>query len=848
MIFKNIFVYPKYPANLQRLYELACNLWCTWDYDAISLFYRIDTQLFRKVNHNPLRFLHSLSKGRLQELSEDKGFLFEFEKIWEKFQRYLQYAGTFKAECADECDLEQSDVIAYFSMEFGLHESIHIYAGGLGVLSGDFLKGASDLDLPIVGVGLLYKYGYFTQHIDLHGYQQEVFSKLESHLVPVKELRDSEGNWAQVNVRILDKDVKVKLWKIDVGKAKLILLDTDIESNPAPLRYITGELYAGDREKRIQQELVLGIGGVKALQHLGINAKIYHFNEGHSAFAIIGRLQNLMSSNNFSFFEAKAIIRASTVFTTHTPVIAGNENFKTDLVKKHLEPILKELGLDFDQIAQTGYVNNNKDVFWLPAFAMHFSRYINGVSEQHAQISRKMWADIFPNRPILEVPIKSVTNGVHVSWISPPFVDLFNRYLGPDYIHCGDKEDMWKKIYNIPDQELWEEHRRNKKDMVNFIRRQFAEQMTVEGYSHSKLLNISRWLNNDYLTIVFARRFAAYKRPVLILRDKERFRKILTNPEKPVQMIFSGKAHPADEQSKKMIKEIIDFTREYHVGDRVIFLENYDINIARHLHWGADIWLNNPAADMEASGTSGMKAAMNGVLHLSTLEGWWLEGYDGNNGWAITAGRRYSRPDLQEMADANQIYDLLEHEITELYYNRNEADIPETYIRMMKDSIFSVCRNFNMNRMLCDYLKKSYMPAKEQSTRIADENYKLLKQAAEEEKKILKCWDDIAITSFKTNIEKKDHFTEGEVMDVVCGVRFGQTTPELFTVELFYIYDEEKTYKILPMESTHSQGGITYYKYSLELKGYGTQSLNVRIKPANEIIQDIRPELIKWKD
>jgi starch phosphorylase len=846
MNLKSIFVYPQFPKNLQRLYELAANLWSTWNYDAIDLFYRADAQVFREVNHNPLKLLHSLSKEKLNDLSGDKGFLSELEKVWEKFKNYLQYAGTFRDEYAGECNFGENDAIAYFSMEYGLHESIHTYAGGLGVLAGDFLKSASDLGLPIVGIGLLYKFGYFTQHIDMNGCQQEVFSRFENHLIPVRELRDSQGNWAHINVKVSDEDVKVKLWKIDIGKSKLILLDTDIEDNPSHLRDITNELYVGNREKRIQQELVLGMGGIKALDLLRIKTQVYHFNEGHSAFAIIGRLQDLITNKKFSFSEAKAVIRASTVFTTHTPVIAGNENFDTNLVKKYLGATIKEMGLEFDKIAHLGHVDGRADVFWLPAFAMRFSRYVNGVSNQHAEMSRKMWAGIFPERPIMEIPIRAVTNGAHMSWISQPFTDMFNRYLRPHHVHCGKREDIWKNIHNIPNEELWEEHRRNKRDLINFIRRQFNQQSLNVEYAHGKKPNINLSLNTDYLTIVFARRFAAYKRPTLILKDKERFRKILTDPQKPVQMIFAGKAHPADQQSKEMIKEIIDFAREYGVEDRVIFLENYDMNIGRHLYWGADVWLNNPAQDMEASGTSGMKAAMNGVLHLSTLEGWWPEGYNGRNGWAVSAGRRYNRADLQEIADANQLYDLLENEITELYYNRNDTDIPEAWVAMMKESIISACQDFNMNRVLYDYLEQYYIPAIEDSARISDDDYKLLKQAAQKEKEALKHWDNIKIISFSTNIEKKDHLTEGENVEVECSVQFGEASPELFSVELFYMYDQDSAYRILPMELIQRRGDVTYYKRTLEIEKYGSQSLNVRIKPADMIVQDIHPELVKW--
>ncbi len=848
MLLKSIFVWPRFPENLQPLYELACNLWSVWNYDALGLFYRIDTRLFRKVKHNPLKLLHSLSRERLDDLSRDKRFLSELEGIWVKFQDYLNSAGTLNDEYGGKCSLGADDTIAYFSMEFGLHESICIYAGGLGVLAGDFLKGASDLGVPVIGIGLLYKFGYFTQHIDLKGEQQEVFTRFENHLIPVKELYDSQGNWAHINVKILNEQVRVRVWKIDIGKSRLILLDTDIENNAPNLRNITHQLYVGDREKRLQQELVLGIGSIKALDVCGIDPKVYHFNEGHCAFAVLGRLHDLMVNKSFSFSEAKAVIRASTVFTTHTPVIAGNEHFPSDLVKKYLQPYLDDMGLSYDLLSELGYINDDTNVFWLPALAIRFSKYINAVSKQHAQLSRKMWSSIFPDRPILEIPITAIANGVHLSWISPPFVDLFNRYLGPDYVYGGKRGTVWSNIYNIPDEELWEEHRRNKRDLINFTRRQFTEKMTMGGYSFTRMLSVNRLLNTDYLTVVFARRFAGYKRPTLILTDKQRFKKILTNPARPVQIVFAGKAHPTDQQSKAMIKEILDFAKEYEVEDRVIFIEDYDMHIARHLHWGADVWLNNPAQDMEASGTSGMKAAMNGVLHLSTLEGWWRQGYNGRNGWAITAGNLYDKWDLQTIADANQLYDLLEHEITDLYYTRSEMDVPRAWVRMMKDSMFSVVHNFNVNRMLCDYLKNAYIPSKDQSARLAADNYKLLKEAVKEEELVLKYWDSVKLTSFAVSGTKKEKLTEGEIVEVRCGVNFGQAPPELFTVELFYMYDQETVYETLPMQPKQRQGNLMYYTYSLEMKGYGSQSLNVRVKPANLVIQDIYPQLIKWAD
>ena len=846
MIFKNLFVYPAYPRNLNKLYQLAYNLWCTWNYEAISLFHRIDPTLFRAVNRNPVRLLLSLRKERIEGLSQDKGFLFELEKVWEKFQDYMAHSIKGEHANGNEAQLDESDIIAYFSMEFGLHECIPIYGGGLGILSGDFLKAASDLALPVVGIGLIYKFGYFTQRITLDGQQEELFVEFQNYHLPIRELQHPNGAKAYVKIRILDEELKIKLWQIDVGRTKLVLLDTDIEDNPPNLRAITHELYVADRDKRLQQELVLGFGGVKALQFLGLEPKIYHINEGHSAFLLVARLQRLMVEQNFSFSEAKSLIRASTVFTTHTPVIAGNENFKTEKVKKYLEPAVKELGLSFDELGEHGFIENNKENFWLPALAIRFSRHVNCVSKLHREVSRKMWASLFPERPEVEIPMDYVTNGVHLSWLSEPFTDLFNRHVGPDYVHCAEDEHFWKKIADIPGDEIWEAHRRNKQNLVTFVRRKLADDLTARGYSPPKIVNVTRLLNPEYLTVVFARRFAHYKRPTLILKDKERLQKILTNPRKPVQLIFAGKAHPADTAGKKMIKEIIDFAKDYQFEDKVIFLENYDISTARHLVWGADVWLNTPLRENEASGTSGMKAAINGVLNLSVLDGWWPEGYSGKNGWAITAGQFYRHSDLQETAEANQIHDLLEEEITELFYDRNEVGIPEQWVEMMKESISTVCRKFNMNGVLAGYLEKLYLPSKKDIEELCEDNFRQLKEATGKADEIMRHWDSIEFTDFSTNVDKRDRLIEGDQLEVCCSVDLGRAPPELFSVELFYMPGNKDNFKVIPMQLQERQKTSATYNCSFAIEGYGLQRINVRIKPADEIVQDLHSELVRW--
>ncbi|MFH1372141.1 MAG: alpha-glucan family phosphorylase [Planctomycetota bacterium] len=848
MIFKNIFVYPRYPENLKKLYALANNLWATWNYEAIDLFYRIDPQLLRSVSHNPVKFLLNLPKEIIDRLSKDRGFLSELDRVWENFQDDMKY--NKEPDKANDAagGLSKNDLVAYFSMEFGLHECIPIYGGGLGILSGDFLKTASDLGMPVIGVGLIYKFGYFTQRINLEGFQEELFVEFENHFLPITEMRGPDGEKAYIEVNILGQPCRAKLWQIEVGQIKLILLDTDIEGNPPDLRDITNELYVADKDKRLQQELVLGFGGVKALQMLNIEPKIYHINEGHSAFLIIARLQKLMAERKLSFSEARALVRASTVFTTHTPVIAGNENFDTRLVKKYLEPEIKSLGLAFDEFAGFGFIEDAKNTFWLPALAIRFSNYINCVSKMHMDVSKKMWASVFPASPVIEVPFDYVTNGVHWSWVSETVTKLLKRHLGPDYIHCAGDGKLWNKLAEVPDDEFWKAHQTNKHNLIDFIRKKLADDLSVKGYSPLKIANLIRLFNPEYLTIVFARRFAHYKRATLLLKDKERLKKILSDPQKPVQLIFAGKAHPADAAGKHMIKEILDFAKENQLEDRVIFLENYDINVARHLISGADVWLNTPIRENEASGTSGMKAAMNGVLNLSVVDGWWAEGYNKNNGWAITAGEFYHQSELQDAVEANQLYDLLEEEITESFYDRDEAGIPKKWTAMMKESITSVCSKFNMNRVLLEYSSKLYTPAVSEINRLSENNFKQLKDSIAKEQEILKYWDAIGFKDFTTNLDKTERLTEGDKLSTQCTVDLNRAAEELFSVELFYKFDNLNNFKIVPLTLKDRKGNLARYEGTLEIEGYGLQDINIRIRPADKTIQDLHPELVKWKD
>jgi starch phosphorylase len=844
MTLKNIFVYPRLPKNLSTLHLLAHNLWCTWNYDAINLFYRIDAPLFRASNHNPVQFLLNLPGERINQLAHDKGFLFELQQVWKQFQQYMAYNEQFQTPAGGA--LTSNDVVAYFAMEFGLHECTPIYGGGLGVLSGDFLKSASDLNLPVVAIGLIYRYGYFTQRINTKGEQEEQFLEFDNHVIPIHELRGPDGAHVWVEIQMPSQPLRIKLWQMDVGKVRLILLDTDVPENPPDLRDITYELYVADRTKRLQQELVLGIGGVRALERLGIEPKIYHINEGHSAFLILARLQQLMQRDGLGFLEAKALIRASTVFTTHTPVIAGNENFDIDLVREYVDHDVQALGLSFDELAAEAFINNDRRTFWLPVFAIRFARYINAVSKMHRDVSRRMWADLFPSTPETELPIDFVTNGVHHSWLSAPVVELLSRHIGPQYIRCTSDPLAWDKVRTIDDEEVWQTHHRNKQSLITFVRKKLADDLAARGYIAPRILKLTRALNPEYLTIVYARRFARYKRATLILRDKERLAKMLSNTTKPVQIIFAGKAHPADTLGKNMIKEIIAFAQDYQLEDHVVFLENYDINVARHLAWGADVWLNNPVRENEASGTSGMKAAINGVLNLSVLDGWWPEGYNGRNGWAIRGAEYDHQFEMQEAAEAEQIYDLIEEEITELFYDRNEAGIPVRWVQMMKESIASIGCQFTMNRVLADYLRKFYLVSKATVGELSGNNYEQLRRGLAGAQEVLSNWDKIAITGFSTSVDSQEVVTEGENVDVTCRVDFHGAPADWFDVELFYLVRDRNEYRVIPMQPQDGEKSAGLFGCRLEITGRGLLSLNARIKPSSPLLQDLYPDLVKW--
>ncbi len=848
MNLRRFYVKPHMPGRLKPLFELAYNVWTTWDQEAIRLFSRIDPALFRKVHHNPVEFIHRLGSERLAELAKDPGFLFELEQVWYKFITYLSFEGTYLSEAGEEKSFGEGDIIAYLSMEFSLHESIPIYSGGLGILAGDYLKAASDVGLPLVGFGLLYRFGYFTQRINLHGLQEEEYKENVWHLKPVEEVLDPEGQPIVFGVPLKDVEAAVKLWKINVGRTTLYLLDTNLEDNPPQVRAITDMLYDPDRDDRIEQELILGRGARVAMRRLGIEPKVYHLNEGHSAFIILERLKELMLGEGRSFEEAANIIRNSTVFTTHTPVIEGNEHFDEELILDYAAADLKKLGLSADRFLDLGRVSGRGKSFWLPALAIRFSRFTNGVSPIHAQVSRGMWRPLFAELHELEIPIHSINNGVHLpTWMSKDIAFLFDRYVGPDYLHKAEKPEVWEKVAAIPDAELWEAHLRAKRDLISFVRRRLMAEMERKGFAESKLREIEDVLSPHALTIGFARRFAPYKRANLILSNPERLKAILTHPQRPVQIIFSGKSHPADLEGKRIIQQVLRFIRDHELETRVVFVEDYDMDVARHLVTGVDVWLNTPLKPLEASGTSGMKAGINGVLNLSVMDGWWPECYNGENGWAITAGEAIENLEAKAAAEANQIYELLEEEIAPMFFERSEGDIPRDWAQWMKNAIETVGRGFNIHAMLRGYLYSFYLPETETSARLAADKGKGLKALTKLKKDIDRYWSKIYIRDYFTSIDDHVPAVEEEVT-VDCYVQVDDAPVELVMAEVVYTYGEDGgRLERIPLSFQESYPDkVAKFSGSFRLKEPGLQEMGVRVRPADPLFSELNPNYVIW--
>jgi starch phosphorylase len=697
------------PRRIARLGELAYNLWWTWSPDAQRLFMRIDKELWEAEYHNPVTFLKRVERSKLNAVTNNRYYLEFYDRILRLYDQYMNESEPYVKLNHPEL---KKRLIAYFSMEYGLHESLPIYAGGLGVLSGDHVKEASDLGLPFVAVGLYYAEGYFGQRISEDGWQEARYDRHPLEDLPINQVFEADGKPLTVSLQLPGRKVQARIWEVRVGRVPLYLLDTNVEENAPGDRALSSRLYSSDLDMRISQEILLGVGGLKALCQLGYDPDIFHMNEGHAAFLVLERIRELVNAGQ-TFAAAAEYVRTSNIFTTHTPVPAGNDEFPLWLVDKYFSHLWPELGLTREEFVDLArHTISWGDTFSMPVLALRHSEWRNAVSELHGQVTRRMWHFLWPDRRVEEVPITHITNGIHPgTWLARRLNHLYGRYLGPDWMEHVDDPELWDLVNNIPDDQLWAVRQHLKRKLVAYVR-EYARRQWLRGDSRPVQVLASGVMLNPYtLTIGFARRFAPYKRANLILRDVERLTRIINRSGMPVQIIFAGKSHPDHEGGKMLIQEVYRAVKRSQSGGRLVFLEGYDMNLARYLTQGVDVWMNTPRRPNEASGTSGQKAAINGVLNFSVLDGWWREGYNGQNGWAIGQDVDYTDEELQDRTDAESLYNTLENEIIPLYYQERSSDgLPGEWIARMKESIRTLTPQFSMRRMVKEYLERMYLP------------------------------------------------------------------------------------------------------------------------------------------
>jgi glycogen phosphorylase len=695
----------------ERLWSLANNIWWSWDPDCISLFRDLNPTRWRQLNQNPIALLSEIPAAELERRATELVLHSRINYCYRRQQEYLRADQTWGAQNAG---VLRPRPVAYFSAEFGLHESLPIYSGGLGVLAGDHIKSASDLDIPLIGVGLFYGQGYFLQRLDQNGWQREEYLETDISQLPLQIAIGQNGEPVIVQVATRNGSIRAKVWRLNVGRCNLLLLDSNVPENTPDDRELSSRLYGGDARTRIRQELLLGVGGYRALRAMGISPGVLHLNEGHSGFAVLDAIRARMEDEGVDFKTAASQVPREVVFTTHTPVPAGHDRFDADLIEEHLGPLRDQLGLTHENLMGFGrvYSNDYQERFCMTVLGLKLSRRANAVSSLHGEVSRAMWWNLFPGNPEDAVPIGHITNGVHVpSWLAPQMRRLYDRHLGVGWENKTSDKRIWAAIENVDDGELWETHLSLKSQLLDFTRHRAREQASRRSESQETLSKLSKLLSPDALTIGFARRFATYKRANLILADIERLASMVNDPKRPVQFLFAGKAHPHDEPGKIVLQQIAQLMRDSNLGNKFVFIEDYDINVGRYLVQGVDVWLNNPRRPLEASGTSGQKVVLNGGLNLSVLDGWWAEAYDGMNGFAIGTGRTHSSFDVHDKRDGDDLYRVLRDEVIPLYYQRDRDGLPRGWIQRMKRTIRTLGWRFNADRMVIDYTQKCYVPA-----------------------------------------------------------------------------------------------------------------------------------------
>ena len=839
-------VIPNIPEPLSFLEILSKNLWWSWQTDAIELFRRIDPRLWEYSKKNPLVFLTQISQQRFKELAKDKGFLSNQHNVKKRFEEeVLSPVDKTKTPYGEE-------IIAYFSMEFGIHESIPLFAGGLGILAGDHIKAASEKAIPLVGIGLLYRYGYFNQFLNQDGVQQEEYIETSIYSLPVERARDVSGKELHITVPGPEGEIHAVVWKLMVGRIPIYLLDTNIQKNSSENRNITSKLYSGTNKTRMCQEILLGIGGIRALAGMGINTNVCHLNEGHAAFAALEKLRQIISTHSIDLETAMEIAPRSTVFTTHTPVAAGYDEFPKNMIMPFLNQLKGKLECDENEIMLLGKQSssNHDESFSMFFLGLKTAAYCNGVSELHGKVARKMWSGMWPNHYQEEIPISHITNGIHLpTWISKNISLLLERYIGTKWNRIHLNTNMTDRINDIFDEELWRAHETNRSNLIRICRQLMTKQYGRRNAPRAVMMNAESVLDNDTLTIAFARRFTSYKRANLLLMDPDRLESLINSDDKPVQFIFAGKAHPKDNEGKDLIKRLVEFARRDSVRHRMVFLENYDINIAKRLVQGADLWLNTPRRPFEACGTSGMKAAVNGVLNASILDGWWCEGYDESRGWKIGKGKIYQDHHYQDAIESQALYNLLEHSIIPCFYEQNSSGIPSRWIKMMKESIKMVLLNFSSYKMVSEYEKKAYAPIVKRLPELTKNGCEEAINLKIQKQRLLKHWGSIRI---QPAVKEKDGpFRLGEKFRVTTVVNLGELRNNEVNVQLFHGIMElgdnlvsGKT-KLMTVEKDNGQNEYLY-GCTLTCQDTGRHGFTVRVRPNGDSWTTNTPGLITW--
>ncbi|HLN72919.1 MAG TPA: alpha-glucan family phosphorylase [Prolixibacteraceae bacterium] len=825
-VWKKLFVESNIPEMLAPLKELSRNLWWVWNTEARELFQMIDAEIFDECEHNPILLLERVSYQRFLDLENDDAFILKMNNVWKSLQTYLNERKTLHGPS-----------IAYFSMEYGLHDSLKIFSGGLGILAGDYLKEASDSKVNLVGVGLLYRYGYFRQNISIAGEQLSYYDAQQFSKIPVQPAFDQNGEWVSIEVEYPGRTVSARVWQVSIGSVRLFLLDTDFDSNIDEDRFVTHHLYGGDNENRLKQEMLLGLGGIRVLKKLGIEADIYHCNEGHAAMIGLERIKDLVESTELKYAEAKEVVRASTLFTTHTPVPAGHDSFHQDLFQRYMDKYPEKVNITWEEFLSLGKANVYEDHFNMSYLACNLSVGINGVSRLHGDVSKEILRPLYEGYLAEEIEIGYVTNGVHYStWVAKEWKEIHQKYFGEKFPQEQLDIDVWEHIYKIPDEEIWKIKQSLRLKTIGYIKQRFTDTWIQRHENPKQITEVLGKLNPNALTVGFARRFATYKRAHLLFRNLDRLSKLVNDPERPVQFIFAGKAHPADKAGQDLIRYIVEISKRPEFIGKILFVQNYDMNLAKMMLQGVDIWMNTPTRPLEASGTSGEKGVMNGTIHFSVLDGWWVEGYKKDAGWALPQENSYDLNELQDELDAETIYNIFDDEILPAFYSRNAKGIPEKWVSYIKNTFAQVAPHFTTARMIRDYQVRFYNPQAERAARLKASNFKLSKELASWKAHVSSIWNDIEVMDIQitdgiTNVLKIGEKYPARVVIDLKGLK-----PEEVGVEMVVTENGEDNAPVtlvdcLQFEVEKTEGTVLTYKLNLQLMNSGAFGYAIRVYP-----------------